>query len=152
LCEQGSGGFRPESYPHSYRFRQRRGATAAPRLRVPIAAAELERDYHRQPAEPVAGYLAGECPQCDELARMFKLNPAGRHSTPVSDGELVVTPIKNGAGAKTMNPIDKEAYDLAITIASRDPVERRRKTSGAARATRSAAIPTFSGRCGGVAI
>jgi hypothetical protein len=25
-----------------------------------------------------------------------------------------------------MNPIDKEAYELAITIASRDPVERRR--------------------------
>jgi hypothetical protein len=33
-----------------------------------------------------------------------------------------------------MNPIDKEAYELAITIASRNPVERRRIEAASPRA------------------
>jgi hypothetical protein len=81
------GAFRPESYPHSGRFRH--GAAPPPHRRVPIAGAELEREpIIDNRAEPVAGHLAGEGPQRDDAGANVEI--AGRHSTPVSDGEPVV--------------------------------------------------------------
>ena len=89
----GSGVFRPESYPHSGRFRQRRHRrTDAGGFR------SWSGSLSSTTGQPVAGYLQAKARSVTTLARMLKLN-----LTPVSDREPVVVNAYEAMALKRKN-------------------------------------------------